>query len=95
MLSFEDSGTGIDSKNLEHIFDPFFTTKPQGMGMGLAICQSIVEAHGGNLAVSPGIPHGTVFQIALPLARHAGQLNDSRHLRDADRPVIARPELTA
>ena len=69
MLSFEDSGTGIDSKSLERIFDPFFTTKPQGMGMGLAICRSIVEAHGGNLTVSPGIPHGSVFQIALPLAR--------------------------
>jgi signal transduction histidine kinase len=71
MLSFEDSGTGIDSKNLERVFDPFFTTKPQGMGMGLAICRSILEAHGGNLTVSSGIPHGSVFQIVLPSATHA------------------------
>jgi signal transduction histidine kinase len=86
MLSFEDSGTGIDSKNIERIFDPFFTTKSQGMGMGLAICRSIVEAHGGNLTVSPGIPHGSVFQITLPLARDTDHLNGSR---DADRSVLA------
>jgi len=69
LISFEDSGIGIDTKNLARIFDPFFTTKPQGMGMGLAICRSIVEAHGGSLTVSPGISHGSVFQIALPIAR--------------------------
>jgi PAS domain S-box-containing protein len=74
MLSFEDSGSGIDSKNLERIFDPFFTTKPQGMGMGLAICRSIVEAHGGKMAVSPGSPHGSVFQISLPLEKQTGQI---------------------
>jgi PAS domain S-box-containing protein len=68
LISFEDSGTGIDTKNIDRIFDPFFTTKPQGMGMGLAICRSIVEAHGGSLTVSPGIPHGSVFEIALPFA---------------------------
>jgi len=68
LISFEDSGAGIDTKNLERIFDPFFTTKPQGMGMGLAICRSIVEAHGGSLTVSPSIPHGSIFQIALPFA---------------------------
>jgi signal transduction histidine kinase len=78
MLSFQDSGTGIDSKDLERIFDPFFTTKPQGMGMGLAICRSIVEAHGGNSAVSPGVPHGSVFQIALRLATGTGK-KASRH----------------
>jgi PAS domain S-box-containing protein len=66
MISLEDTGTGIESKDLERIFDAFFTTKPNGMGMGLAICRSIVEAHGGSLTVSPGVPHGSVFQIALP-----------------------------
>jgi signal transduction histidine kinase len=71
LISFEDSGTGIDTKNLERIFDPFFTTKPQGMGMGLAICKSIVEAHGGSLTVLQGISHGSVFQIALPFAQRA------------------------
>ena len=66
MISLEDTGTGIESKDLERIFDAFFTTKPNGMGMGLAICRSIVEAHGGSLTASPGLPHGSVFQIALP-----------------------------
>jgi C4-dicarboxylate-specific signal transduction histidine kinase len=66
MISLEDTGTGIESKDLERIFDAFFTTKPNGMGMGLAICRSIVEAHGGSLTASTGLPHGSVFQIALP-----------------------------
>jgi PAS domain S-box-containing protein len=65
-LSVQDSGTGIDPQNIERIFDTFFTTKANGMGMGLAICRSIVEAHGGNLSVSPGVPHGSVFHIVLP-----------------------------
>jgi signal transduction histidine kinase len=61
-----DSGTGIDPKNADRIFDAFFTTKSNGMGMGLAICRSIVESHGGTLSVSAGIPHGSVFRIVLP-----------------------------
>ena len=65
-LSVQDSGTGIDPENMDRIFDTFFTTKSNGMGMGLAICRSIVEAHGGNLSVSPGVPHGSVFHIVLP-----------------------------
>jgi PAS domain S-box-containing protein len=69
VISIGDCGTGIDSKNLDRIFDAFFTTKPNGMGMGLAICRSIVEAHGGSLTVSPGVPHGSVFRIALPCHR--------------------------
>ena len=65
-VSVQDSGAGIDPKNIDHVFDAFFTTKANGMGMGLAICRSIVEAHGGNLSVSPGVPHGSVFHIVLP-----------------------------
>src|SRR5262245_47664084 len=65
-VSVQDSGPGIDPKNIDRIFDAFFTTKSSGMGMGLAICRSIVEAHGGNLSVSKGIPHGSVFHIVLP-----------------------------
>jgi PAS domain S-box-containing protein len=70
-VSVEDSGTGIEPKNLERIFDAFYTTKTNGMGMGLAICRSIVEAHGGNLSASPGVPYGSIFRIALPAAHEA------------------------
>ena len=65
-VSLQDSGTGIDPQNFDRIFDVFFTTKANGMGMGLAICRSIVEAHGGSLSVSAGVPHGSVFHIVLP-----------------------------
>ena len=61
----EDSGIGIESENADRVFDPFFTTKAHGMGMGLAICRSIVEAHGGSLSMSPGSPHGSVFHVSL------------------------------
>jgi PAS domain S-box-containing protein len=65
-ISVEDSGTGIDPGHIDRIFDTFFTTKSHGMGMGLAICRSIVEAHGGNLSVSAAAPHGSVFRLVLP-----------------------------
>jgi putative pyrimidine permease RutG len=68
VMSVSDSGTGIDPKNARHIFDPFFTTKLRGMGMGLSICRSIVETHGGRLWVSPGAAHGSVFHVRLPSA---------------------------
>jgi PAS domain S-box-containing protein len=68
LVVVEDSGPGIDSENLERIFHPFFTTKPQGTGMGLSICRSIIEAHNGHLTVSPAADGGSVFQIALPAA---------------------------
>jgi signal transduction histidine kinase len=62
-----DSGTGIDAKDKDRIFEPFFTTKPRGMGLGLSICRSIIEAHGGCLLATPGQPGGTVFQFTLPI----------------------------
>jgi putative pyrimidine permease RutG len=68
VMSISDSGTGIDPKNVERIFDPFFTTKLRGMGMGLSICRSLVETHGGRLWMSPGAPHGSVFHVRLPNA---------------------------
>jgi C4-dicarboxylate-specific signal transduction histidine kinase len=67
LITIEDSGTGIEPKDMQRIFDSFFTTKPHGMGMGLAICRSIVESHGGSLSASPSHPHGTVFQLILPI----------------------------
>jgi len=65
-IAVEDSGPGIDSEHVDRIFDAFFTTKSHGMGMGLAICRSIVEAHGGNLTVSAAAPHGSAFRLVLP-----------------------------
>ena len=66
-VTVEDSGIGIDAKKAEQIFEAFFTTKPTGMGMGLAICRSIVAAHDGRLWASPGASGGTVFHVFLPV----------------------------
>ena len=68
-VTVEDSGTGIQQKDIDRIFDAFFTTKSNGMGMGLAICRLVVEAHGGTLSVSPVAPHGAAFRITLPGTR--------------------------
>jgi signal transduction histidine kinase len=66
MVSVEDTGTGLDPTDLDQIFTPLFTTKPQGMGMGLSICRSIIEAHEGQLWASPNRSRGAVFQFTLP-----------------------------
>ena len=68
LIKVEDSGIGIDPQNVDRIFAPYFTTKSNGMGMGLSICQSIIESHGGRLSVSVGQPYGSIFQIFLPVA---------------------------
>jgi signal transduction histidine kinase len=68
-ISVKDNGMGIDPKNIDRIFDAFYTTKTGGMGMGLAICKSIIESHGGTLSVSSGVANGSVFVIALPSNR--------------------------
>ena len=65
LVSVADTGRGIDPHDTTRIFNPLFTTKPDGMGMGLAICRSIVEAHDGRLWVSPNTPQGAVFQFTL------------------------------
>jgi PAS domain S-box-containing protein len=67
MVTVHDSGPGIEKKNIHRIFEPFFTTKSNGTGMGLSICRSVVESHGGQLMASHGHPYGAVFQIALPI----------------------------
>jgi signal transduction histidine kinase len=66
IITVEDSGTGIDQNDTERIFDALFTTKSKGMGMGLSICRSIIEAHGGRLWASPRATHGSVFKVVLP-----------------------------
>jgi C4-dicarboxylate-specific signal transduction histidine kinase len=67
LVTVEDTGTGLDPAVAERMFQPFFTTKPDGLGMGLAICRSIVEAHGGRLWVSPRAPHGADVRFTVPL----------------------------
>ena len=66
IIAVEDSGPGIEAKDLDRIFDAFFTTKSQGMGMGLSICRSIVESHRGRVWAAGRRPHGSIFYIALP-----------------------------
>ena len=66
LIAVQDSEIGIDTAHAGRIFDAFFTTKSEGMGMGLSICQSIVQSHGGRMMVSPGNPHGSVFCVILP-----------------------------
>ncbi|MEP7308565.1 MAG: ATP-binding protein [Acidobacteriota bacterium] len=65
LVSVADTGRGIDPHDVTRIFNPLFTTKPDGMGMGLAICRSIIEAHDGRLWVTPNTPQGAVFQFTL------------------------------
>jgi signal transduction histidine kinase len=75
LVSVADTGEGIGSQDADQIFNPLFTTKAHGMGMGLSICRSIIEAHNGRLWVAPNTPRGAVFQFVLrtdlPLAQAA------------------------
>ncbi len=65
VLQVRDNGDGVDPKQVDRIFEPFFTTKAKGVGMGLAISRSIIEAHGGRLWAEPNLPNGSVFQFTL------------------------------
>ena len=67
LVGVQDTGSGLDPAVAERMFQPFFTTKPDGLGMGLAICRSIIEAHGGRLWVSPRAPHGADVCFTVPL----------------------------
>jgi signal transduction histidine kinase len=65
LVGVKDSGPGLASDNLERVFDPFYTTKPSGLGMGLSICRSIIEAHAGRLWVTANAPHGAIFNFTV------------------------------
>jgi len=65
-VGVRDTGPGLSPEKLERLFEPFYTTKPNGMGMGLSICLSIVEAHGGRLWATGHASQGAVFQFAIP-----------------------------
>ena len=67
----KDTGLGIDRDKIDRVFDPFFTTKSEGIGLGLAICRSIIESYGGRLLAAQGYPHGSVFSFVIPAADKA------------------------
>jgi PAS domain S-box-containing protein len=67
LVAVQDSGPGLMPAAHERVFDPFYTTKPTGLGMGLSICRSIIEAHGGRLWASATAPRGTIFQFTIPV----------------------------
>jgi signal transduction histidine kinase len=70
LVVVKDSGPGLDPESLERLFDSFYTTKPGGLGMGLSICRSIIEAHGGRLWVTANLPQGAIFHFTMPT--HSG-----------------------
>jgi two-component system sensor histidine kinase DctS len=70
-LAVTDVGAGIEPEVAEQLFTPFFTTKAEGMGLGLSLCRTVVEQHGGHLAFESQSPKGTVFRFTLPAAHVA------------------------
>jgi C4-dicarboxylate-specific signal transduction histidine kinase len=66
-IEVRDTGTGVDPERATHLFEPFYTTKAEGLGIGLSISRSIVEAHGGHLSAAANVPHGAVFRFSVPL----------------------------
>jgi signal transduction histidine kinase len=67
LVSVTDCGAGICAESADRMFDAFFTTKSSGMGMGLSICRSIIEAHGGRLWATADVPRGATFRFTLPM----------------------------
>ncbi len=65
-VAVRDSGPGLDPAKLKRLFEAFYTTKPGGLGMGLSICRSIIEAHGGRLWAEANEPRGAIFQFTVP-----------------------------
>jgi C4-dicarboxylate-specific signal transduction histidine kinase len=70
LVAVRDSGPGIDAEHVERVFEAFYTTKTSGVGMGLSICRSIIDAHGGRLWADANEPRGAVFQFTLPGAEN-------------------------
>ena len=68
VVSVEDTGPGLDPATADRVFDPFFTTKANGLGLGLSICRSIIDAHGGRLWAEPRSPYGMAFRFTVPMA---------------------------
>ena len=72
-VAVQDTGIGLDPQGMERLFQVFYTTKPSGMGLGLAISRTIIEAHGGRLWAAPNSVGGATFQFTLPTARESGE----------------------
>jgi signal transduction histidine kinase len=66
-VDMRDSGPGLSAESLARLFDPFYSTKPDGMGMGLSICRSIIEEHGGRVWATANVPRGAAFHFTLPV----------------------------
>src|SRR6202040_1488225 len=85
LVAVRDSGPGIDPELMERVFEAFYTTKPSGVGMGLSICRSIIEAHSGRLWADANEPEGAAFRFTLPGAEglrnslHAAHQNGTPH----------------
>src|SRR5882672_3727120 len=78
LVTVRDTGPGLEPASMEHIFDAFYTTKPEGMGMGLSISRSIIEAHGGRLWAAANVSRGAVFQFTVPASRPGESLEAGR-----------------
>jgi len=72
LITIEDTGSGINKQAQDRIFEPFFTTKSSGTGIGLTICRSIIDSHGGSLRASANNPHGTILEVVLPIESGSG-----------------------
>ncbi len=75
-FSVADVGSGIPSEVQDRLFTPFFTTKREGMGLGLSLCRTVVEQHGGELSFEPHLPQGTIFRFTLPLAEQSERVDE-------------------
>jgi signal transduction histidine kinase len=94
LISIADTGRGIDVRNLNRIFKPMFTTKARGMGMGLAICKSIIESHDGQIWVSAGVPRGSIFNFELPVRQGDEGKSDLSDPTPATHSPAPAPSLT-
>jgi signal transduction histidine kinase len=77
LVAIADSGPGIELSKVDQIFESFFTTKPEGLGMGLSICRSILEAHRGRIWASQNLPHGSILRFTLPAAKIGSSVESS------------------
>jgi PAS domain S-box-containing protein len=89
LVAVRDSGPGLAPASIEHLFKAFYTTKPSGLGMGLSICCSIIEAHGGRLWATANVPQGAIFQFTLPAHPDTGSGSGARSFGNISPPVAS------